>query len=125
LYFKGCQVGVGDRFGILVLFGDHMSSGFDGRRYLFDYEHQTYLRRMPVRFVKHAKDSVCWVCGGPATPDNPFENAHRIPFGVGVRRYKLTPEFLDSKENIVTAHKRGCNKRAELSDSDIQELLSR
>lgn len=96
-----------------------MAESFEGRKFLFDYEHETYMRRMPVRYVRHPKASVCSVCGRPAEPGNPLENSHLTPFGVGVRTYRLTPDYLDGKHNIVTAHKRSCNKSVELSHSAI------
>lgn len=57
--------------------------GFDGRVFLTEAEHETYMRRMPVRYVKHKEEAVCCVCGLPGTATNPLENAHRIPFGLG------------------------------------------
>lgn len=98
--------------------------GFNGRVFLHDYEHETYLRRMPVRYVRHPKAAICAVCGLPDLPANPLENSHLVPFGEGVRTYKLTPDWLDSPQNIVTAHKRSCNKAAELSKSEIEQLTS-
>ncbi len=98
-------------------------SGFDGRVFLADAEHETYMRRMPVRYVKHKKAALCCVCGLPGTATNPLENAHRVPFGVGVRRFRLTPDYLDSAENIVTAHKARCNKACELSEEEIASTI--
>lgn len=101
-----------------------MALGFDGRKFLTDAEHETYLRRMPVRYLKHQKAATCEVCGLPAAPDNPLENSHRIPFGTGVKVYKLTPDYLDRAENIVTAHKRVCNKSVELGEAEILKDLN-
>lgn len=101
------------------------AKGFDGRVFLTEAEHETYLRRMPVRFVKHKKDAICCVCGLPGTAKNPLENAHRIPFGVGVRKFKLTPDYLDTKENIVTAHKAVCNRSSELSETEVLAMVER
>lgn len=98
--------------------------GFDGRVFLTDAEHETYMRRMPVRYVKHRKALVCCVCGLPGTATNPLENAHRIPFSLGVRKFKLTPDYLDSTENIVTAHRAVCNKACEMSAHEIAAHLS-
>lgn len=98
--------------------------GFDGRVFLTDAEHETYMRRMPVRYVKHKKALVCCVCGLPGTATNPLENAHRIPFCLGVRKFKLTPDYLDSTENIVTAHRAVCNKACEMSAHEITAHLS-
>lgn len=97
--------------------------GFDGRVFLTDSEHETYMRRMPVRYIRKKKDAVCAVCGLPSSADKPFESAHLIPFGLGIRHFKLTPDFLDSEKNIVTAHRGMCNKKAELSIADITEKL--
>jgi hypothetical protein len=38
-----------------------------------------------------------------------------IGFGVGVACLALTPEYLDSEANIVTAHRVSCNRATELS----------
>jgi hypothetical protein len=43
-----------------------------------------------------------------------LQSAHRIGFDIGVIDLGLTPEFLDSEQNIVTACRRGCNKQSEL-----------
>ena len=40
--------------------------------------------------------------------------AHVISFDMGVIELGLTPEFLDSEKNILTAHRRTCNKGCEL-----------
>lgn len=45
---------------------------------------------------------------------NGFQNAHIIGFNIGVIDLGLTPEFLDSDDNIVTAHRIACNKATEL-----------
>ena len=92
---------------------------FDDRVFLLPHEHETYMRRMPVRYVKHKLSETCWVCGEKATSTNPFERAHLIPFNAGVKHYRLTPDFLDSAHNIVTTHRQVCNKAAELSHEQI------
>lgn len=92
-----------------------MKKGFDGRVFLHEFEWQTYSRRMPVRYIRGKKSDVCAICGNPPSADNPLEHSHLIPFRYGVLNLGLTPDFLDSPENIVSAHKRVCNKRAELS----------
>ena len=97
--------------------------GFDGRVFLTDAEHETYMRRMPVRYVRHKKAAMCCVCGLPGSATNPLENAHKIPFGLGVRKFRLTPDYLDSKENIVTAHKSSCNKSCELPEDLITATI--
>jgi hypothetical protein len=58
----------------------------------------------------------------PVSLDNPLQSAHVIGFDVGVIDLGLTPEFLDSEENIVTAHRRTCNKKVEL---DLQGSMHR
>lgn len=100
--------------------------GFDGRVFLTDSEHQTYLRRRPVRYVRKvipASDS-CSVCGEVGSVENPLQVAHIVPFGLGVVHFKLTPEWLDSAENLRWAHRRACNKEAELSLDEAQALLT-
>jgi transcriptional regulator with XRE-family HTH domain len=89
--------------------------GFDGRTFLAEPEWRTYLRRMPVRYIRRPKREICQVCGELATSDNPLQSAHRIGFGVGVACLALTPEYLDSEANIVTAHRVSCNRATELS----------
>ena len=99
--------------------------GFDGRKFLTDAEHQTYLRRMPVRYVNNKLKGVdvCYVCGDIAQENNPLQVAHKVPFGVGIIKYRLTPEWLDSEHNLVKAHRKICNKLAELSVVDIHVLV--
>ena len=98
--------------------------GFDGRVFLLDSEYETYMRRMPVRYIRHKISNVCAICGKEATKDNPLEKAHLIPFNAGIKKYRLTPDFLDRKENIVAAHRKTCNKLAELSHEEILKLIS-
>ena len=100
-------------------------TGFDGRVFLTEDEHKTYLRRMPVRYTSKKKAAVCFICGEAATVDRPFENAHRVPFGVGVKLFRFTPDYLDSPENLVTAHRGLCNKRSELSLQEIALISER
>ena len=90
------------------------NTGFDGRTFLTEAEWQTYCRRKPVRYIRKQKDVICRVCGQVATADNPFQNAHVISFDIGVVELALTPDFLDSDANIVTAHRNACNKATEL-----------
>ena len=101
----------------VVQVGKPGNLGFDGRVFLTDSEHQTYLRRRPVRYVGKViptSDS-CSVCGEDASVENPLQVAHIVPFGLGVVHFKLTPEWLDSAGNLRWAHRRFCNKAAELS----------
>lgn len=101
--------------------------GFDGRVFLTDSEHETYLRRMPVRYARRSLGSsdgmLCAVCGQAATDENRLEASHKVPFGEGIRTYKLTPDWLDSTENLVWAHRIKCNKNAELSKLEIAKLV--
>ena len=101
-----------------------MTVGFNGAVFLTDSEHATYLKRMPVRYLKQRLQTVCSVCGKPAMPDNPFERSHRVPFGVGIKLFKLTPDWLDGDHNIVTAHRRLCNKKAELSVDEMHRVVA-
>jgi hypothetical protein len=88
--------------------------GFSGRMFLDEPEWLTYCRRKPVRYIRTAKATVCQVCSLPGSSVNPLQNAHIVGFDVGVIDLGLTPEFLDSDKNIVTAHRRTCNKQSEL-----------
>jgi hypothetical protein len=88
--------------------------GFGGRVFLDEPEWLTYCRRKPVRYIRRPRASVCWLCGSPGSGDNPLQSAHKIPFEVGVIDLGLTPDFLDSEKNIVTACRRTCNKQSEL-----------
>lgn len=99
--------------------------GFDGRVFLTDAEHQTYLRRRPVRYVrkKIAASDACSVCGEGGSVENPLQVAHIVPFGLGVVHFKLTPEWLDSAGNLRWAHRRVCNKAAELTLEEAHALL--
>lgn len=96
--------------------------GFDGRMFLDEAEWRTYCRRKPVRYIRRPRAPVCQVCPLPGSPDNPLQSAHIIGFDVGVIDLGMTPEFLDSDENIVTAHRRTCNRQSEL---DLQGALIR
>ncbi len=88
--------------------------GFNERMFLTKAEWETYKRRMPVRYIKKKKQKSCEVCGKPEKEDNPFENSHIIGFGLGIIYLGLTPEYIDSHENIVCAHRKKCNSKAEL-----------
>ena len=97
--------------------------GFDGRVFLHEADWQAYRRRKPVRYIRHLKATKCERCGLAATTDNPLQNAHIVSFDMGVIELALTPEFLDSRTNIVTAHRCTCNKGAELSLADAMRRL--
>jgi hypothetical protein len=75
---------------------------FDGRKFLTDAQWETYMRRAPVRYACRTakpKPDACEVCGMPWTLDNPPQASHCVPFGIGVRIYRLTPDLLDNSEN--------------------------
>jgi hypothetical protein len=54
---------------------------------------------------------------------NRLQNAHVIGFGVGVVYLALTPDYLDSAANIVTAHQKTCNKGSELGRREAMARL--
>lgn len=64
------------------------------------------------------------MCSKPETPDNKLQVAHLIPFGVGVKLYKLTPDWLDQSHNLVWAHTKVCNKSAELRHDQIMDKIN-
>jgi hypothetical protein len=100
-----------------------MAEGFDGRIFLTDAEHATYLRRMPVRYLHHKRKTLCEVCGLPGTDDNPLQLAHIIGFSYGIKELKLTPDYLDKAENTKTAHRAVCNKAVELDVTQAREFI--
>ncbi len=91
------------------------NQGFDGRTFLLEEEWLTYCRRKPVRYIRKQKESECSICGKSDTPGNSLQNAHIISFDIGVIDLALTPDFLDSDANIITAHRNSCNRAAELN----------
>lgn len=100
--------------------------GFDGRVFLTKEEHETYCRRLPVRYAAKnlgTKRVICSKCGKPATLENPLQAAHLIPSGAGIMRFWLTPDWLDGPDNLIWAQKRKCNKEAEIPASQIVEYL--
>lgn len=68
-------------------------------------------------------DAVCAVCDDPPTSDNPLQVCHRIPFGEGIRRWRLTPDWLDRPDNLRWAHRKRCNKLVELPQLAAGELV--
>ena len=92
--------------------------GFDGRMFLHESEWLTYCRRKPVRYTHKQKAAACEVCGLAESPENKFQNAHLIGFEFGVIHLGLTPQFLDDDANILTAHTKKCNRKAELNEHD-------
>lgn len=117
-----------------LLLATHASSGemsgswegFGGRVFLTPEEHATYLRRPPVRYAARGlapHQDVCEVCGGGVTPDNPLQASHLVPFLDGVRKFWLTPDWLDGPHNLGWAHKRVCNKAAEILTAEVVSRL--
>ena len=98
-------------------------SGFEGRTFLEKAEYETYMRRMPVRYISKKHEGVCAVCGLPGTTDNPLQHSHRIGFHQGIKRFGLTPDFLDSRSNIRSAHRKQCNAKVEMSDIEVLAFL--
>jgi hypothetical protein len=100
--------------------------GFDGRVFLDAAEWLTYCRRKPVRYIPPPRAIACQLCGLRGSPVNPLQSPHIIGFDIGVIDLGLTPEFLHSEKNIMTAHRRLCNKRSELdltaSKARLREL---
>jgi hypothetical protein len=102
--------------------------GFGDRIFLTIEEHATYSRRMAVRFARKnmpPHNSICQVCNEKETEDNPLQAAHKIPFTKGILKFYLTPDWLDGPHNLIWAHKRVCNKSAELKDDEIGEYLKK
>ena len=99
--------------------------GFGDRIFLTKIEWQTYLKMMPVRYIKKKKEDFCEICGKKPTKENPFESSHIIAFRTGAVDFALTPDFLDKDSNIVTAHKRICNQSAEIDRSEICKRLKK
>lgn len=99
--------------------------GFGGRMFLHESEWLTYCRRKPVRYIRRPRATTCQRpgCVEPESLDNPLQSAHKIGFDIGVVDLGLTPEFLDSETNIVTAHRCTCNRALELDLSASMALL--
>jgi hypothetical protein len=96
--------------------------GFEGRMFLDEAEWITYCRRKPVRYIRRPRGSTCSCCGSTGSRENPLQSAHIIGFDIGVIDLGLTPDFLDSEKNIITACRRACNKHYEL---DLQASMRR
>lgn len=99
--------------------------GFNNRIFLTKAEWETYLKRMPVRYIKKEHSEFCKICGKRPTVDNPLQHSHIIGFISGIRNFALTPDYLDSHQNIVSAHRKTCNKLAELSVLDVITYLNK
>lgn len=91
--------------------------GFDDRVFLTPEEHDTYLRRLPVRYSRKnlpTGKGRCSVCNEAAREDNALQAAHVVPFNTGTIHLWLTPDWLDSEHNLVWAHAKDCNNRVEI-----------
>lgn len=97
--------------------------GFEGRVFLTKWEWETYCRRKPVRYIKKRKDRLCFYCQKPEEINNKFENSHIIGFDLGIIELGLIPDYLDSDNNIVTAHRIKCNASCQIGMSDAMRLL--
>lgn len=98
-------------------------SGFGNRKFLTKEEWETYMKRKPVRYIRRPKEKICSICELPESLDNPLQNCHVIGFDIGIKYFGLTPDYLDSPQNIVTAHRKQCNKKAELPLHKVYELV--
>jgi len=67
---------------------------------------------------KYPKEDICHICKLPPESKNRLEWAHLISYKNGFDSLGLTMVFLNSRENLVMAHRVKCNKRAELSLED-------
>jgi hypothetical protein len=98
--------------------------GFDSRIFLEVAEWDTYRRRKPVRYIKKTHSATCSICGEAETLANPLEHSHKIGFEIGVICLGLTPDYLDSPQNIASAHKKKCNRATELSmEAAMKQLV--
>lgn len=102
---------------------------FDDRVWLTVPEWATYLRRLPVRYIKTRQQVIdrdgpnCSICGEGESSGKPLQLAHRIGFQTGVVKWGLTPDWLDRVENIALAHRGRCNNSVELDALQIAHLL--
>lgn len=102
-------------------------ASFDGRIFLTDEEHATYLRRGPVRYARKQLGPVgahCSVCGREAEDGNELQASHRIPFLKGWKIYRLTPDWLDRAENLRWAHRVTCNAAVQLDQEAIEQFVA-
>lgn len=106
-----------------------ITNSFNGQIWLNDAEWKTYLKRMPVRYLKLKKQLIdrdgadCAICGKPETIDQPLQIAHKIGFRIGVIGFGLTPDYLDGIDNVALAHRGKCNNKVELSPLLIGQRL--
>ena len=97
--------------------------GFNDQTFLTKEEWQTYIKRMPVRYIRKEKEELCEICGKPESKDNKFNLSHKIGFYLGILNFGLTPDFVDRDENIITAHRKFCNREAEMTIQDVCKRL--
>lgn len=97
--------------------------GFEGRTFLIEQEWHTFCRNLPVRYIPKKKESKCFICGKSETSDNKFDNSHLIGFKIGIIYLGLTPEYVNSHANIVTAHRKSCNKKSEKKLAESMRIL--
>ena len=99
-----------------------LNGPFSGRTYLTDNEWEVFTRVLPVRYLdKKFKKDYCEVCGEKG---GVLQLAHKIPFSKGIRQFQLTPDLLNSPDNLITAHQGKCNKSVEWSAEEILEYLN-
>lgn len=67
---------------------------------------------------RYPKVSICQMCNLPEEAKNRLEWAHLISYKNGFDSLGLTMIFLNSRENLVMAHRVRCNKQAELNLQD-------
>jgi len=81
----------------------------------------------PVRSpsdYKNEKHKICISCGKGGTKSNPITNGHKTPYGKGIFEFSLSPEFLNSEQNVVRIHRRkGCD--VALTTEQIVECLKK
>ena len=92
--------------------------------FLTPSDHAAFCRwDVPRRNVrgKIEKGGACFVCGKPA-PKCEGHVSHRVPYRLGIKKYGLTPAWLNRPENLVWAHIT-CNGHAEIPDAEISDHL--
>lgn len=102
--------------------------GFGGRAWLTVEEWETYRRRAAVRYPQKLRAEVikrdgetCCICG--SVNGKPIQLAHHVPFKMGLIDFGLTPEWLDSIDNLRLAHQGSCNDLAECKSEEVPQLL--
>src|SRR5437867_398338 len=93
--------------------------GFKGRLTLTPDEWQTYQRRPPIRYslsqyrnIPRPTSCDYQHCPVPAKSTKRITLAHGIGFQFGIAKLGLTPDWLDSNDNLVGwAHEGICNKK--------------